>query len=89
MLPGPQQKLASDFFNKPGTQSILNALPVDSATKTRVAGEVFSALGGGAPDTSQEDSQSYSNTPVKTAGKYAQQGMLSASTGGVGTGYTG
>lgn len=88
-LPGPQQSVASKFLNNPSTQKIMQAMPVNSADKSRFAGQALTAIGGLSPDSSEDDNQSYANVPVKLAqSKYTKQGSLSLNTGDA-AGYTG
>ena len=88
MLPGPQQQLANQLLENPSTQKMLADVPASAAAKSRLAGEVLTAFGGVTPDSSEEDIQSYANTPMKTGGKYVQQALTSPYTGSA-SGYTG
>jgi hypothetical protein len=70
----------------PGTygSKILAAMPVDTATKNRIAGQALTALSGGNPtsDSSVIDALSYVNAGIKLPGsKYTKQGFQSISTG--------
>jgi len=73
-LPGPQQQIADKFLGSQSMQKVMQAMPNSSATKSRLAGQALSYLGG-TPDSSAESSQSYSNVSTKLSGaKYTQQG---------------
>jgi len=88
-LPGPQKQLANNFLGSQSMQKIMQAIPAGSDQKSRIAGQALTTLGNYSPDTTQEDSQSYSNTQTKLPGsKYMQQGVVSATTGSA-AGYTG
>ena len=92
-----QQKLAGSTISKlagPGTSGgkVLSALPVDSETKTRIAGDVFNTFAG--PDISAQPDQYNDQPSYATLGsklfdsKYLKQGSLSA-TAGTADDYTG
>lgn len=93
----PQQKLAGSTISKfagPGSSGgkILSAMPVDSETKTRIAGDIFNTFAG--PDITAQPDQYNDQPGYATAGsklfdsKYLKQGISSATSGGA-DGYTG
>jgi hypothetical protein len=94
----PQQSLAEASMQKlmgPGTagSKILQAIPVDSSTENRIAGQIFTYLGGpGAqksPQAAEDNAPSYSSVNSKLAdNKYTQQGIQAGATGSA-PGYTG
>lgn len=66
----------------PGTYAnkILSSMPVDAATKSRIAGQALTTLSGGdmTSDSNVVDALSYTNTGIKLPGsKYTKQGLQS------------
>jgi hypothetical protein len=68
----------------PGTYAnrMLSSMPVDDATRNRIAGQTLTAISGGdlTSDSDIVDALSYTNTGIKLPGsKYTKQGLQSGS----------